>query len=418
MPLILDDRGRSFGAIEDLTRATGGGSRVLALSLESTLNVFRRSTINSTPLLNNFFNLFQFVTADANGKFKYASIGSKRHVVSSRRKGCTWNPKTCSMDFNIGMIPTYEFEVQEETCPDETWNSCWGQLSAPGLDKNDFYGTPEGAALIRLMIDSTFEAIGNDINEIAWFGNHPIVTKADEGKWYRDCGMTEKQWECFKDTISTCTGLLTTIDSLKAEQLDNYNVPVGNFSGRKYTDTPSRLFDELLERRNQKMILNDGGKNAMNDGGRSMILVSTSIFNAYKRELRESFGNIPQGYYLFTKGADHNCDTCPPMQQNGALEYDGHWIVCMTEWDTLGSYTCTYYHRAILTVPRIFAIASRANQLANQTNGMGMRIVQKLDAPDNGKVYMNAAFEFGTAIVDPDYIVNACDYELLTGKNA
>ena len=159
------------------------------------------------------------------------------------------------------------------------------------------------------------------------------------------------------------------------------------------------------------MTIHDNRATNMNE--RSLFLVSTSIFNKYKAELRASFAGIEQGYFLYIKGEDNTCDDCKETKVRGVLEYDGYWVVAVDEWDLFGSMTNTYTHRAILTTPQNFAIAGRANQLANQYSGMGMEIIQRLGAPYQGKVYMNAAFEMGTAIVDKTHMVMASEYTQL-----
>ena len=36
---------------------------------------------------------------------------------------------------------------------------------------------------------------------------------------------------------------------------------------------------------------------------------------------------------------------------------------------------------------------------------MGLRMVQKLDPPDNGKIYMDTTLRWGAALADKDWLV-------------
>ena len=397
--------GKEIGVI-DLEGSTSAGTRIISITTETAVNVFKDTTIRYNSLLSNQFNLFQFLKADRNGKFKFGKFGAKKHVITAFRNGCIWNPKTCSMDFTSGEINLCELEVQEENCPDDTWNSCWeGFTTGDGLLKRDIFATAEGRALMKLAVDSTYEAIGNGINDLVWYGSHPLIETANTNEWYLDAGITQTEWDCFIDQMRTCGGLMTAIDALKSEGENNYNVDIGSYSGKKYTGIASELFDRLIDEMPTKMQIHD--KRASRNAGRSFLLVSRSVFAKYKADIIATYGNIAESYYLFTGGEDHNCTTCPQSKVRGVLEYDGHWVICMDEWDMLGNMTNTYTHRAILTVPRVFAIATKSNILGNQYGGMGMTILQRMGAPYMGKIFLNAAWEMGAAIVDKDFIINA-----------
>lgn len=402
--LELNSPNGNGSVILDMERGSG---RFLSLSTESALNVFKRTTINRNPLVNNVFNLFQFVEADLNGKFRYASFGSPKHIITSRRAGCVWNPKNGSIDFVSGEIVTSDLEVQNETCPDAVWNSCWKSIAGKGLDSKDFYATTEGATLIRQLIDGVFEGIGNGIADLVWFGMHPLIETANTSESYLAANITQTEWDLYYDQMQQTGGILTIVDSLKANGENNYTVDIGSYVGSEYTGATKTLFDNLLKRRPTQMRLYDN--RATSPEGRSAIYVSRSVYQKYFDDVIAQNGNIPETFYLFLQGEDGK-----HIRQRGVLEYKGHYVVEMDEWDMLGDMTNTYTHRAILTVPRNFAIAATANRLdadglANQYNGMGMEVIQRLGAPYQGKVYMNAMFELGTALIDQDYVINASE---------
>lgn len=404
MPNIVINSPNSDGSI---TLDLGARERVLSVNTTSSINIFKRATITHNPLVGNFFNLFQFVEADERGKFKYASFGTKKHIIGARRGGCQWNPSNGSLDFKGGEMSVCDYEIQEESCPDAVWKDCWKGILGRGLDQKDWYSTPEGVAMINILIEATFEGVGEGINELAWYANHPVITQADATGSYESTGISATDWEAYKAQMmaADCGGIMTIIDGLKADGVDNYNVSIGTISGTEYVDDPKALFERLLAKRTKAMRAIDKRSTTLDQ--RSTFYVTPSVFNKYLSDLETTYTNIPQGYHLMIKGSDNTCDDCATMPAIGVLMYRGHWVVCMDEWEELGDMTGTYIHRAILAVPKVFAVAGNANQLANQYSGMGMEIIQRLGSPWQGKVFMNAMFEMGFAIVDQDLVINA-----------
>ena len=66
----------------------------------------------------------------------------------------------------------------------------------------------------------------------------------------------------------------------------------------------------------------------------------------------------------------------------------------------------TSYHRVALVAPGNFGRATDVRNL-RQYDGMGLIMVQKLDPPDNGKIYMDTTLRWGAALADKDYTVYA-----------
>lgn len=410
MPLIIDVEGAGQLAL-DVTRE----NRILEINPSVTLQIFRERSIRSNALVSNFFNLFQLINVGSDGKFKYARMSRPKHVLSSRRKGCTWSPKSCGVKLSEGEVETCPIEFQNETCPDFAWNSCWEKIMGVGLDKKDFYATAEGEAILAQLVEGTFEGVGNSIHDLLWHGHHPIIEEANETKSYRNAGIDDDEWDCYYDQQKACGGILTLVDYMKSQGVKNFDVEINesDVSGVDYVGSATTLFDRLISKmpKNMKLL----SKRASSADGKPIILVSASIFARYENELRENFSNIDAGYYLTIDGSNSRCMNCPPGIAAGVLKYKGFWVVCMDEWDSLGDMTSTYTHRAMVVVPQIFVVASDVT--LQPYSGMGMEINQKLLAPDNGKVFMNALFEMGVGILDPEYIVNACRTETLTDKD-
>ena len=298
MPIIVET-GQDGKIVFDLSNER----RVLQINTGNTLAIFRERSVRSNPLVSNFFGLFQLVDVGRDGKFVYGKITRGKHKLTSRRKGCTWNPKTCGGKFTTGEVTVCPIGFQDEVCPDVVWNSCWERIMGVGNEINDFFATAEGTALIEELIEGTYESIGNDLHDLLWFGHHPLIDEANSTKSYLNCGISEEEWACFYDQQKTCGGILTQVDYLKAQGHTQYTCPIfeSNVNGSDYTGDPTQLFNRLIKKMPSKMkkISKRGGQNA-----KPVILVSPSIYYAYEEHLTDKFQNITEGYYLYIDGAN------------------------------------------------------------------------------------------------------------------
>lgn len=69
--------------------------------------------------------------------------------------------------------------------------------------------------------------------------------------------------------------------------------------------------------------------------------------------------------------------------------------------------TCVTMHRATLIAPGALGLAYDVSP-DQQRNGMGMEINKWTMNPYKGTTFFSADFRAGAAILDPDYIRNAC----------
>jgi len=133
-----------------------------------------------------------------------------------------------------------------------------------------------------------------------------------------------------------------------------------------------------------------------------ILRVSPGIFNKYKQELIDQFGSLREGYCLYAYGDDEKSKSVPD-----ALYWDGIPVVCEDCWELFDNCLGICTHRVLFHTPGIFGLAYDVKNL-QQSRGLGMKMTQKMDPPENGRIYMQTDFKIGTFIFDYRHIVNAC----------
>lgn len=384
-----------FGAI--VYRDSDSG-RYINIPTEVALTFFQKLAIQKPNIVLNTLGLYTHAKVGADGKARFANLTVPRHLLQSRKNGCGWNPKG-NMVMETDVIETYAVEYNGEQCPDFLWDGCLDMLSGAGNEARDLFSNPEKRAVMASVIDRTYLGLGNSFYDLVNFGKHPVIALSDAGGWYNE---EDNAWDDFVEQQDILSGHLTICDSLKSTGRTNFNVIINNsdVSSGKFIGSAKDLFDSLIAAQGPELriMIKQATAQGMN---RPMILVDPSIFNKYRDEIINDFSNIPDTYTLFLQGEDG-----ARFPQRGVLMYDGYWIVSMDEWDLFDELTGTKTYRALLTVPGNFAVAYDVPDLA-QFSGMGMRINQRLDAPYQGKVFMDTTFKVGTGLIDPKLMAYA-----------
>src|SRR5690606_31205744 len=146
-------------------------------------------------LTGNYFGLYSYGSVGRAGKIRFARLEGPKHILSSRKNGCTWNPKgKITNDITDMMLCPVEYNG--ELCPDALWDSCWELILGTGNQVRDITATPEGRALFAEMLRLTYVGLGNSIYDLGWFGQHPAIEDADDNDTYT---VSEEEWEDFKD---------------------------------------------------------------------------------------------------------------------------------------------------------------------------------------------------------------------------
>lgn len=398
------------------------GFQTLQVETSTALNIFKKNTVINPALSANALGIYTFVPVGRDGEAHFGSFSTAKFTLRRRSaKGCVWNPKQCGINFTKQTISTCPIEHQSEVCADVLWDSCWEKLLAVGNGVKDLESTAESARFLAMALDSLNEGIGNDFWLLVTFGGHPYIEKANELGWWRQCGIDKKEWECFYEQQMACGGHLTMIDELKVvHKKENFSIEIkdSDVSGSKYVGDAMALFDELKENMTPDMALwhktmNSNGQDpivgASNRDGKFIIAVTQGIFDRYKKQLRQQYKNIPEGFYLTLYGESYGCGECGNTRLRGVLEYDGCIVVCMPEWTLFDKMTCVTSHRAMLLTPGVLGIAYDVSP-SEQRTGMGLEVTKWDRAPYRGKTFMEMCFRVGASILDTEYMVSACKF--------
>lgn len=397
-PVVLTDSGVTIDMQTD--------RRYLSVRTKEALRMFDAIAIRNGDIAANELGLFSRIQIGNDLKARFGSLGTPKHLFSNRKSGCAWNPKG-SMRLNITELDTCPIEYQGEQCPDALWNNCMEMMFGPGNAVRDILGTPELQQLFAMFLRQQFIGLGNSFFEYAHFANHPMITTANSLGFYLE-NTPADEWADFYDqmTSTNCGGIVTVIDELSAEGVRGFDLDIpdtdldtnGNFTGDVIA-----LFERLVaaSRGPLRVMVENGFVGA--DGRRRypILLVTSNVYRAYENYIMTQFSTLPQAYRYQLTRTDGEILTMPNV-----LDWKGLPVM---KWEASAQFdeiVGSQYTRAALVTPGNFGIAYDVPDL-RQYSGMGMRIVQKLDAPDNGKVFMDTTLRVGTGIADPELMTYA-----------
>lgn len=400
-----------FATSQDSSGAVN--SRYLKLEQTQSLIFFKKLSILKTNLLLNSFGLFTFQRGNKEGKVRFATMSTPKHLLSSVSKNCAFDPKG-NVQIGVEEFDMCAIQYHGKQCPDGMLGDCMRELLGSGRKVRDVMDTPQGRAFFNMIIQSIYEGLGNSFYELAWFGQHPLIEESHNNSWYTQSGVEDDVWADYVDQQKACGGFMTMIDKLKEKGHTNYNVTINRSDisndGMHYTGSAKALFDRVINAQNPALKIASKNSRSSNAsaGGKAPILVSAPIFRKYEEELQAEFPHIPQMFQYFYNGefckaAGCDVDNAVP----GTLRYNGHLIVCMDEWDDFDDTVGVKTFRALLICPGNLGLGFDVPNL-QQFSGMGMKITQHLEDPWMGQVFMSTTFRVGMGIINPDYIVNAC----------
>ena len=138
------------------------------------------------------------------------------------------------------------------------------------------------------------------------------------------------------------------------------------------------------------------------------MLLTSELFNAYEDYIQTNYKATESGFrYNFTR-ENGEVGIVP-----GVLRYKNMPVVRWHEVSRFDALTGCVSNRAAIVAGGNLGLAHDVEML-NQFSGMGMRIVQKLDPPENGKVFMYTNLRWGAGVGDPDFMVMARNIALPT----
>lgn len=396
-PLPLVDSNNSPLAQLDTTR----DRRYFEMRTEAVMRFFDKVAVKYGDINSDMLGIFSRMDIGRDLKARIGSLTVPNHLFSSRKNGCVWTPKG-KVRFNTSEVDTCPIEINMEQCPDSLWGNCFEMLFNPGNGVRDMLGTPEGRAMFDQFLRNVFLGIGNSFYLYTAFSNHPMIDTAQTlGFW--NTVTDSDAWTDFHDqmTSTTCGGYITLLDDLAAQGEPGYDVAISDAdfdANEKYTGDIIDFLESLKAK-------TKGAFRAMVRAERSqtpyrpIILLSDAFFDAYREHIRTTYTGISEGYRYLLQGVDGQT-----IRMQNVLEYDGLPVMRWEASEIFDSVVGSTSHRAALIAPGSFGIAYNG-EATRQYEGMGLRVMQKLEAPYMGKIYLDTTLRAGAALADKDFVV-------------
>jgi len=377
-------------------------SRIITVQTESALNIFDGVAVQQRDQYARALGLYGEVILGRDLTGRFATFSTPKHLLSSRKMACAWNPKT-GVRMNLEDFPTCPIEFDGEECPDVFYGTCFERLFAPGNGVRDLAGTAEGQALLAQMLRKIYQGLGNSFFDLYNFANHPLIEQANTGSFY-NVGIEE--WENYIDQMLSgeCGGLITLLDELAAKGQNGYTMDISvNPSTGAFTGNIINLIEDLKASAGAELTTAIESGMIM-PGGETrypVILLTTAEFNAYKAYIRSLAGTNEMAYRYMLEGTDGTTK----LMRN-VLVYDNMPVV---RWDACVSFdaiTGADSHRAAIVAPGVFGVLHDVPDV-RQWEGMGLVVEQSTQLKDKGKIFMNTTFRWGAGLADPNFVVMA-----------
>lgn len=375
------------------------GGRTIDIPTEAALRIFEDYSVKRPVLAENLVGLYSFARTRPGEphKVRFGRLSTPRHLLQPAN-GCGWTPKGKVL-LNVDEHTLGSVDYDGEQCPDE-FGECFDGIFGVGNDAKDMLGSPAGRALFDQLLNRIYVGLGNSVWDMLMFANHPVIDLADAGGW-QNASATE--WADYLDQMhhAQVGGIITILDNLKdVVGLEQMNVSIQSTDvstdGTRYTGDVIALFEALVAASTPdfQVIVDE-----IRQDGVPVMVVSKSIFNAYKDYLISTYSQIPQGFQFLYQGDD---GMTYPVRN--VLQWNGIWVVQAGSWSAFDRINGVTTHRAILTAPGNFGVGYDTEEvIRNQFGGVGLMVEQWLRPPYKGKVYMTTRFGLTGAIVNPDF---------------
>lgn len=399
----LKEIGASFSTSD------GGTTRYLTITTQAEIQMFERFIVQERDIAANELNLYSSVPVGRNGKARFANLSTPAHLFSKRKNGCSWSPKG-RIRTNITEFGLCPIEYDGEQCTDVLWNSCWESILGKGLDVYDWFATEEGRTMVAGVLRQTHAGLGNSFSELVNFANHPLIDQVNSLGSY---AVTPAEWDDFYDQQmgDDCAGLITQIDAMRGKGHEAYNIDIPDAS---FNAEGAFTGDILALMQSLRMKAKGDFKTWIRTGMRTptgqilwpIVMLTSALYEAFEEHIVALHGDHESGFqYLFTR-SNGQAQLLP-----GVLRYKNMPVVRWDEIDRFDAITGCVSHRAAIVAPGVLGISHDTDSL-EQFTGMGMRMVQKLDPPDKGKLFQWTTKKWGAAIGDVDFLVHASNVSL------
>lgn len=400
LPTTLPDIGAQFSS------DSAGTTRYFTINTESAVQMFETISVLQRDVQDNTLGLYSHVPVGRDLKARFGNLTTPAHVFSKASKGCAWNPKG-EIRMNINEYNTVPIEYNGEQCPDVFFETCLQRIFGTGNDVRDFMATPEGQTLLESLINKLYIGLGNSYSEFVHYAHHPSITALNANGKY---AATPDAWAAYYDQQtspeSTVVGLMTLMDQLRDQGITGHDIdiPQADFNADgEYTGDIVALLNKLMlaAKYDFRQWIQYGMRGAGSARLFPIIKLTDALYTAFENYLLATFNTLPQMYQYFLTLDDGTNQLMP-----GVLKFKN---MPVTRWDEVGWFDnitgCTS-HRAAILAPGVFGISHDVNDL-RQFSGMGLRLVQRVDAPWQGKVFMDTILRTGTGIANVEYITQA-----------
>jgi len=384
--------GRTVGVGRVATEVNGLNEGILTIPSTSWTELVRSYLIANTPIAANEFGLFNIKGDIKHDKFKIASLATARHLWSSRKDQCQFNPKgkVMSNATEFTLDPIVYDGVQ---CPDEFFGTSWEVLFGTS-NPMDMLKSPGGMELINEILDIILIGLQNDFWNLVSHGSNPIIATAAASKSYLNY-VSQQEWDAFVDQMDEVGGFVTTADYLKSMGEPNFNVAIagGDVSGDAFIGNAVNLLKAV---KNAQPALMKTAANSM-QFGKQVYLVTRGIFNKLKDEMATTFSHLEIAYQLFKTGK-----TGESLMGSDAIMWDGNIVVAFDQPAVIDSIIGYNTHMVLCTVPKNIPILYNAN--TGKLGDFGLVMQQTGLIKDKGQVFMNANMKVGTGFVNKNFV--------------
>lgn len=375
--------------------------RRVTVSTDAGLQIFENIAVLQTDQFARELNLYGDVILDRELKARFASFNTPKHLLSSRKNGCSWNPKG-GMRMNVDEFNTCPVVFDGEQCVDTFFGTCFERFFGPGNAVTDMTATAEGQTLLANMLKRIYQGLGNSFFDLYNFANHPLITEANANAFYN---VSVNEWEDYSDQMLTgeCGGLITQLDALAAQGERYYDMVIPttdlNVATNKFTGDVMALFDALKEQASSELqSMMDTGMMINGANRMPVYLVTRDIFNAYSALIKAKAGTNELAYRYTIE----NSDGTTKLMHN-VLMYDGMPVI---RWDAPSRFdaiTGAQSHRAAIVAPQVFGVLHDVSDL-KQWEGQNLIVEQSTRVQDKGKIFMTTNFRWGAGIANKDFI--------------
>lgn len=367
------------------------GANTISIQREAAVTVFENAAVMNTDRHARALGAYGSVVLGRDLKAEFISFSTPRHLFSSRKDGCTWNPKG-GVRIGIRKFPTCPIEYDGEQCPDAFYGTCFERIFGTGNNARDLMATAEGQAIMSQLLTRVMQGLGNSFDELYNYANHPLISLANTAGTYK---AGTKEWTDYVDQQMSgeCGGLITQLDELKSKGIAGFTLelPVsgtGAFSGSFVTELEKLKAQASAEL--QAMMQNGLQVNGVTRY--PIIFATAEVFNSYKNYIKSLAGTNELAYRYMLEGADGTTK----MMAN-VLVYDNMPIVM---WEAPGAFDAlvgTRQHRLAIVAPGAFGVLHDVDDL-QQFAGMGLVLQQSPLLKDKGKIYMTTTLRWGAGI--------------------